>query len=46
MSELNVLFRVFSEEVDAVAKKLKLKLFRTSAKENFNVDQGAFIVIR
>ncbi len=29
-----------SEEVDAVAKKLKLKLFRTSVKENFNVDQG------
>ncbi len=23
-----------------VVKKLKLKLFRTSVKENFNVDQG------
>lgn len=27
------------EEVDAVAKRLKLKLFRTSVKENFNVDK-------
>ena len=29
-----------SEEVDELAKRLKLKLFRTSVKENFNVDQG------
>lgn len=28
-----------SEEVDALAKQLRLKLFRTSVKENFNVDQ-------
>lgn len=27
------------EEVDSLAKRLKLKLFRTSVKENFNVDQ-------
>ena len=26
--------------MDAIAKKLKLKLFRTSVKENFNIDQG------
>ena len=28
------------EEVDELAKRLKLKLFRTSVKENFNIDQG------
>ena len=28
------------EEVDRVVKELKLKLFRTSVKENFNVDAG------
>lgn len=27
------------EEVDELAKRLKIKLFRTSVKENFNVDQ-------
>ena len=26
--------------MDELAKRLKLKLFRTSVKENFNVDQG------
>ena len=28
------------EEVDALARRLRLKLFRTSVKENFNVEQG------
>ena len=28
------------EEVESLAKKLKLHLFRTSVKENFNVDSG------
>lgn len=28
------------EEVDRMVKELKLKLFRTSVKENFNVEQG------
>lgn len=28
------------EEVDELAKRLKLKLFRTSVKEDFNVNQG------
>ena len=31
---------LFSEEVDEMVKSLRLKLFRTSVKENFNVDQG------
>lgn len=44
-SSLFLFVVVFSEEVDDVAKKLKLKLFRTSAKENFNVDKGASIVV-
>ena len=26
--------------MDELAKRLKIKLFRTSVKENFNVDQG------
>ena len=30
----------FRDEVDALAKRLKLKLFRVSVKEGFNVDQG------
>ena len=30
------------EEVDDMAKRLKVKLFRTSVKENFNVDQGMY----
>lgn len=34
-----------SEEVDAVAKRLKLKLFRTSVKEDFNVNQGNYKII-
>ena len=29
-----------SDEVNAVAKKLHLKLFRTSVKEKFNVEEG------
>jgi hypothetical protein len=28
------------EEVDELARRLRLKLFRTSVKENFNVDEG------
>lgn len=31
-----------SEDVEKLAEKLKLKLFRTSVKENFNVDQGMY----
>lgn len=32
---------VMAEEVEELAKRLKLKkVFRTSVKENFNVDQG------
>ena len=31
---------VTPEEVESLAKKLKLHLFRTSVKENFNVDWG------
>ena len=31
---------VCREEVDALARRLRLKLFRTSVKENFNVEQG------
>ena len=31
---------VTPEEVESLAKKLKLHLFRTSVKENFNVDSG------
>ena len=30
----------FRDDVDALAKRLKLKLFRVSVKEGFNVDQG------
>lgn len=30
----------FRDEVDALAKRLKLKLFRVSVKEGFNVEQG------
>ena len=37
-------FLLSREEVDAVAKRLKLKLFRTSVKENFNVDKGIILV--
>ena len=32
--------KVSAEEVEALAKRLRLKLFRTSVKMNFNVDQG------
>lgn len=46
--QLDIVVMVFlfhpSEEVDAIAKKLKLKLFRTSAKENFNVDKGVLVM--
>ena len=28
------------EEVEELAKRLKLKLFRTSVKEDFNVNEG------
>ncbi len=28
------------DEVDTLAKNLRMKLFRTSVKENFNVDEG------
>ena len=35
-----ILLPLHREEVDELAKRLKLKLFRTSVKENFNVDQG------
>lgn len=31
---------ICSEEVESLAKTMKLKLFRTSVKENFNVKQG------
>ena len=33
---------VCREEVDALARRLRLKLFRTSVKENFNVEQGGW----
>ena len=33
---------ISSEDVEKLAEKLKLKLFRTSVKENFNVDQGMY----
>ena len=35
-----ILMLLCREEVDELAKRLRLKLFRTSVKENFNVDQG------
>lgn len=35
---------VCREEVDALARRLRLKLFRTSVKENFNVEQGGWCV--
>lgn len=31
---------VSAEEVESLAKRLKLRLFRTSVKENFNIDEG------
>ena len=31
---------IYREEVGRVVKELKLKLFRTSVKENFNVEAG------
>lgn len=31
-----------SEEVNAMAKKLHLKLFRASVKEKFNVEEGTW----
>ena len=31
---------VSPEEVESLAKRLKLRLVRTSVKQNFNVDQG------
>jgi len=30
----------YREEVDALARRLRLKLFRTSVKEDFNVNEG------
>jgi len=33
-------FYAFSEEVEELAKRLKLRLFRTSVKEDFNVNEG------
>jgi len=33
-----------SEEVEELAKRLKLRLFRTSVKEDFNVNEGWLIV--
>ncbi len=32
------------EEVDELTKKMKLKLFRTSVREDFNVDQGIYLL--
>jgi len=37
-------FFPISEEVTEAAKRLKLKLFRTSVKENFNVNEGSRIL--
>lgn len=34
---------VANEDVEALVDRLKLKLFRTSVKENFNIDQGTFV---
>jgi len=31
------------EEVEELAKRLKLRLFRTSVKEDFNVNEGQYI---
>lgn len=31
---------VSAEDVEAMTKRLKLHLFRTSVKENFNIDEG------
>lgn len=31
---------VSAEEVESLTKRLKLRLFRTSVKENFNIDEG------
>ena len=31
---------VSAEDVEALTKRLKLRLFRTSVKENFNIDEG------
>lgn len=31
---------VSAEDVEELVKRLKLKLFRTSVKENFNIDEG------
>ncbi len=33
------------EEVEALAKKLKLRLYRTSVKMNFNIDAGMKVYI-
>ena len=33
---------IYREEVDRVVKELKLKLLRTSVKENFNVEAGIY----
>jgi len=34
------LFYGSSEEVEELAKRLKLRLFRTSVKEDFNINEG------
>lgn len=39
MKKKNV-YNYCSEEAEALAKKLKLKFFRTSVKSNFNVKEG------
>ena len=35
--------KMSAEEVEALAKKLKLRLYRTSVKMNFNVDAGGCV---
>ena len=36
----NLMCTLYREEVNALAKKLRLKLFRSSVKEMFNVEEG------
>jgi len=34
----------YSEEAEALAKKLRLRFYRTSVKDNLNVEEGTGIV--
>lgn len=42
---LTELFCFFSEEAEGLAKRLKLRFYRASVKEDMNVNEGNFVAI-